>query len=108
MDSVIGGADDAEVLARARRIGFAGVEVTTTRDELRALSEARLDTLRRAKHASGLAIHALVLGGHIHDGGIADPSPHTAGRAREDVRAAIVWARELGADVVLVPFFIRS
>jgi sugar phosphate isomerase/epimerase len=109
MDSVVGGRDDAEVFARAKRIGFSGVEVTLRRQDLRESQSPRLDTLRRAREAaSGLEVHALVLGDHIHDGGLADERPDTAARARDDVRAAIAYASDLGADAILVPFFMRS
>jgi sugar phosphate isomerase/epimerase len=108
MDSVVGGRDDAEVFARARRIGFSGVEVTLGRQDLRETHSRRLDALRRAREASELEVHALVLGDHIHDGGLADASPDTAARAQDDVRAAIAWASELGSGAILVPFFMRS
>ena len=49
-----------------------------------------------------------MLGFHNEDGGIADADPGAARRAADDVRASIAWARELGADVVLVPFFLRA
>jgi sugar phosphate isomerase/epimerase len=108
MDSVVGGRDDAEVFARAKRIGFSGVEVTLRRQHLRESHSRRLDALRGAREASGLEVPALVLGDHIHDGGLADASPDTAARARDDVSAAIAWANELGSDAILVPFFMRS
>jgi sugar phosphate isomerase/epimerase len=108
MDSVIGGRDDGEVFARAKRIGFSGVEVTLRRRDLHEPDSRRLDALRRAREVSGLEVPALVLGEHIDDGGLADASPETAARARDDVRAAIAWAQELGAGAILVPFFMRS
>ncbi len=106
MDVVIGGHDDAEVFARAERAGFDGVEVVVTRDDLS--SSRRLDELRRAKEGTGLEIPALVLGEHNVEGGIADASPDAAARAHADVRHAIAWARDLGTEVVLVPFFMRG
>ena len=99
MDSVVGGADDADVFARARRVGVAGVEVNVTRERMRA------GALPRAAH--GLAIPSLVLGEH-NDGGIADADPSVAAAARDDVRTAVGWAAEVGADAVLVPFFLRG
>ena len=107
MDVVIGGRDDDEVFARAGRAGFAGVEVVVTRDDLDSTS-GRLERLRRAKEAAGLEIPALVLGEHNEVGGIADESPDASGRAQADVRQAIAWARELGTDVLLIPFFMRA
>ena len=64
--------------------------------------------LRRAKQLTGLEIHALVLGEHNEEGGLADENADVAGRARDDVVDALAWAHELGADVILVPFFMRS
>src|ERR1700752_4586582 len=94
------GDDDAAVFERARRLGFAGVEVVLRRGDL--------EGLRRARAAPGVEVPLLVLGLHNEDGGIADADPGAARRATDDVRASIGWARELGADVVLVPFFLRA
>ena len=49
-----------------------------------------------------------MLGEHNERGGLADESADAAGRARDDVVDALGWAHELGADVILVPFFMRS
>jgi sugar phosphate isomerase/epimerase len=108
MDVVIGGRDDGETFARAKRAGFAGVEVVVARSDLAAPSSGRLEDLRRAKEATGLEIPALVLGEHNDEGGIADVSPEASSRAHVDVQHAITWARELGTDVILVPFFKRA
>jgi sugar phosphate isomerase/epimerase len=108
MDTVIGGRDDAEVFARARQIGCAGVEITASRRDLRDAQQTRLETLRRARETTGLEVHALVLGEHNDRGGLADGSEDVAGPARDDVRDAIAWAHELGAQVILVPFFMRA
>jgi sugar phosphate isomerase/epimerase len=106
MDVVIGGRDDAEAFARARRAGFSGVEVVVSRKDL--ASGARLRDLRLAQEATGLEIPALVLGEHNEKGGIADTSPDVSSRAYDDVRHALAWARELGAGVILIPFFVRA
>jgi sugar phosphate isomerase/epimerase len=108
MDTVIGGRDDAEVFARAKQIGCAGVEITAGRLDLRDSNATRLEALRRAKQATGLEVHALVLGEHNERGGLADESEDVATSARDDVLDATVWAQELGAQVILVPFFMRS
>jgi sugar phosphate isomerase/epimerase len=108
MDTVIGGRDDAEVFARAKQVGCAGVEITAGRLDLRDPKGTRLEALRRAKQATGLEIHALVLGEHNEKGGLADESSDVAGPARDDVGDAVAWALELGAEVILVPFFMRS
>jgi sugar phosphate isomerase/epimerase len=107
MESVLGGAGDAAILEQARRLGFAGVEVELRRADLRAPSPARLEALCRAKEASSLEIPSHVLGEH-NEGGLADADPHVAQEAADDVRAAIDWAIRLGADAVLVPFFLRG
>lgn len=108
MDVVIGGRDDAEVFARARRAGFAGVEVVVTRSDLSASSSARLRGLRQAKEPTGLEIPALVLGEHNDQGGIADVSTDASSRAQGDVHHALEWARVLGTEVILLPFFNRA
>ncbi len=107
MDVVIGGRDDDEVFARARRAGFSGVEAVMASDDLAASRDGRLENLRRAKQATGLEIPALVLAEH-NEGGVADASPEISRRAFAEVRHAITWARELGTEVILVPFFMRA
>jgi sugar phosphate isomerase/epimerase len=108
MDTVIGGRDDLEAFARAKQIGCTGVEITAARLDLRDPKGMRLEALRRAQHTTGLEIHALVLGEHNERGGAADESTDAAGQAREDIVDAIRWAQVLGAQVILVPFFMRS
>jgi sugar phosphate isomerase/epimerase len=108
MDVVIGGCDDAEVFARARQAGFAGVEVVVARSDLATSSNGRFEGLRRAKEATRLEIPALVLGEHNDEGGIADANLEASSRAHADVQHAIAWARGLGTDVVLLPFFNRA
>jgi len=107
MDQVIGGRDDLEVFARARRSGFAGVEVVLTRSELRAPGSPRLASLRAAAQDTSTPIPSLVLGEHNH-GGLGDSDPQVADAAADDVTAAVAWAAELGADIILVPFFMRG
>jgi sugar phosphate isomerase/epimerase len=106
MDAVVRAGDDAQTFARAERLGFAGVEVDLSRDELH--SGRRLETLRRAVAESGLAVPSIVLGEHGDRGGIADTDPLVAEQARDDVLRAIDWAAELGAGAILLPFFGRA
>ena len=103
MDPVIRAADDDERFRQAKRLGFAGVEVTLSR-----LEPERLEALRRAQHAHRLAVPSLVLGEHSDRGGIADLDPTVAAHAREDVERAIEWAAELRAEAILIPFFGRA
>ena len=107
MDSVIGGRDDREVFARASRSGFEGVEVVLARSELRSRGARRLAGLRAAARETSMLVPSLVLGEH-NDGGLGDADPIVAADAAKDVTAAIVWAAELGADIILVPFFLRG
>ena len=97
------GTDDEAVFERARKVGFSGVEVALGADD-----RGRRAALRAAARATGLAIPSLVLGSHITDGGLADANPAVTRRAAEQVRAAIDLAVEVGADSILVPFFLRS
>jgi sugar phosphate isomerase/epimerase len=106
MDPVLGGVEDNQTFRLAKRLGFAGIEVVLSRDELR--SHKRLEGLRRASAGTGLAVPSIVLGEHSDRGGIADTEPEVAERAREDVQHAVRWAAELGADAILVPFFGRG
>lgn len=102
LDAAVAAGDDVSELAA--RLGFAGVELSLRRAELRA---AGPELLRARLAGRALEIHALVLGEH-NDGGVADADPAVAADAAEDVRRAIDWAAELGAGVVLVPFFLRG
>lgn len=106
MDSVIRAGDDAATFAHARRLGFAGVEADLQPGDLD--SRGRLDRLRAAQAATGLAIPSLALGEHSTRGGLGDADPAIAGRASQDVLRALDWAAELTADVILVPFFARG
>jgi sugar phosphate isomerase/epimerase len=105
MDAVVAGATDADRFDGARRAGFAGVEVVVHRAELR--SGGRLGALRALSSELGLALPSLVLGEH-NDGGIASPDPAVAEAAAADIAQALGWAAELGADVILVPFFLEA
>jgi sugar phosphate isomerase/epimerase len=106
MDPVLGGVDEDQVFRLAKRLGFAGVEVVVYRDDLRA--SARLESIRRASTATGVAVPSLVLGEHSDRGGIADTESLVAEQARADLDQAVDWAAELGAEVILVPFFGRA
>jgi sugar phosphate isomerase/epimerase len=100
-------ADYGDVFDLASRLGFSGIELTLGRERLREGADEVLEQLRQARRTSSLEIHSLVLDEHNH-GGIADEDPNVAAAAAEDVRQAVVWAAELGADAVLVPFFLRA
>ena len=103
MDSVLAVEDP---LAAAQRLGFSGVEVTLTRAQLH--SDGRyVERLRRDASTHSVEVHALVLGDHNH-GGIAAEDRDTAESAAEDVELAIGVAAELGAEIVLVPFFLDA
>jgi sugar phosphate isomerase/epimerase len=106
MDAVVRAADDEATFARAKRLGFAGVEVDLLRDELHAGD--RSQSLRWASAASRLEVPSIVLGEHSDRGGIADTDPLVAEHARDDVARAIGLAAELGSGVILVPFFGRA
>ena len=103
MTDVLPSRDDSQLFRRAKRLGFAGVEVN-----LQPNRPERLEAVRRARVETGLAVPSLVLGEHSTLGGIADTDTAVAARATDDVRRAIDWAAELGADVLLVPFFARA
>ena len=105
MDPVVGGGSDDQTFRLSKRLGFAGVEVVASREDLRS---HRLESLRRSRTETGLTVPSLVLGEHSEQGGIADREPPVAERAREDIEKAVGWAAELGAGAILVPFFGRA
>jgi sugar phosphate isomerase/epimerase len=106
MQDVLLAVGDEETFARAKRVGFAGVEVVPSRQQLRGGD--RLERLHRTSAATGLAVPSIVLGEHSDLGGIADADDVVAEHAREDVARAIDWAVALGAEAILVPFFGQS
>jgi sugar phosphate isomerase/epimerase len=105
MESVIEAVGD--VFTAARRVGFSGVELELKRDALRSRTLQQVAELRRRAAASSLDVHALVLGEHNH-GGIAAADAGIAGAASADVEIAVEWAAALGADVLLIPFFLEA
>jgi sugar phosphate isomerase/epimerase len=106
MQAVLRTVRDEETFARAKRLGFTGVEVVPSRAELERGD--RLERLRRARDETGLEVPSLVLGEHSDLGGIADPDSVVAEQARAEVARALDWAVALGADAILVPFFGRA
>src|SRR4051794_27505551 len=95
--------DDAGVFERARSLGFEGVEIDLRRGDF-----ASPDRLERLQAASSLPITSLILGLHNRAGGIADADPAVRRRAADEVRTAVDRAAAVGADVVLVPFFLAG
>jgi sugar phosphate isomerase/epimerase len=103
MSDVLPCADDSQLFQRAKRLGFAGVEVILERAR-----PERIESIGRARAEAGLALPSLVLGDHSDVGGIADMDAAVAAAAADDVRRAIDSAVMLGADALLVPFFGRA
>ena len=102
MDTAV--ADRGDVFEIAERLGFGGIELSVGRHDLQSSAAG---SVRAARASHPLQVHALVLGDHNH-GGIADDDQGVAAAAAEDVRLAIGVSAELGADVILVPFFMRG
>jgi sugar phosphate isomerase/epimerase len=95
-----------DVFACAAELGLHGVEVVLGREGLGR--PGALAELAAARERSGLEVPSLILGGHNVDGGIADSDAEVAARASDEVLAALEWSRLVGADVVLVPFFLAA
>lgn len=104
MDHVIDAKNEQETFQQAKELGLAGIEVGLRRADLRDPNQARLARITQAQAATGLAVPSLVLGEHNH-GGIGSADPAVVNAACEDIRQAIEWAAELGAQVILLPFF---
>jgi sugar phosphate isomerase/epimerase len=102
-ENIVAAGDDVATFMRARRLGLAGVEVELARSQLRE-GRARLERLKVARDQSGLKVPSLGLGEH-NNGGLGSDDAAVAGAAAEDIRQAMEWAAELGAEVILVPFF---
>jgi sugar phosphate isomerase/epimerase len=95
-----------DVFACAGALGLEGVELLVGRDAL--ARPGTLAELAATAEGSALEVPSLILSGHNVDGGIADAETGVAARASNDVLAAVECSRELGAEVVLVPFFLAA
>ncbi|MSP12294.1 MAG: sugar phosphate isomerase/epimerase [Chloroflexi bacterium] len=107
VEYIIQGSSDAITFARAKTLGFQGLEIMVTRQQLHAIGWDRLEHLKNAQVYTGLQIPSLMLSEH-NQGGIAHADSEVAQAAFKDIQVAIDWAAELGAAVILVPFFGRG
>jgi sugar phosphate isomerase/epimerase len=105
MEYHFGGADDSDRFLLAKRLGLEGVEVMVTHQQLMDPEQKRLRDLVRARDVSGIEIPSLLLADHDVERGISRPEPVLAAEAAKDIRRVVDWAVELGAGVILVPFF---
>jgi sugar phosphate isomerase/epimerase len=103
MSDVLPSADDRQLFRQAKRLGFAGVEMTLQRSR-----PERIESIDSARAETELAVPSLVLGEHSDLGGIADTDPVVSANAADDVRRAFDWAARLGSDALLIPFFGRA
>ena len=94
MDAVVDGKGD--VFDVAGRLGFDGVELSLSREDLRSGDPGTVELRRRD---TTLEIHAFVLGEH-NFGEVADANADVAAAAAEDVRTAVDWAGRLGVELV--------
>lgn len=104
-DYVVRKGDEAGTFAYAKRLGLAGVELFLGRDALKEGADGA--TIRRVKSAaaaSGLVVPSLCMVEH-NSGGVGSADGAVAGAAKEDIRRAIACCGELGAKVILIPFF---
>lgn len=106
MQVVVGGADDAAVFARARRLEFEGVEVELAAADLTGASDARLEAVLAAREQTGLSVPSVCLGYLNEAGFVAEPK--AAPQRVAEIRVGIEWAERVGAKVMLLPFFFRN
>jgi sugar phosphate isomerase/epimerase len=106
MDWVLMEKSDVPMFEKAKRLGFQGIEVCLKRSELRN-GNGRLQSLKIAKDRTGVQIPSLVLGEH-NNGGIGSADPKVVEEAEKDIRQTMDWAKELGAKVILIPFFMKG
>ena len=104
MSDVLPSADEAELFRRARRIGFEGVELILRRDQPEQVASGKpragRDRPCRPEPGARRAQRAAA-GSRTADRAVAET-------AAADVRRALDWAVELGADAILIPFFGRA
>jgi sugar phosphate isomerase/epimerase len=95
-----------DVFGCAAELGLEGLEIVLASGDL--ARPERLSDLARSARRAALEIPSLVLGSQNLEGGVADADPAVAARARAEVLVALEWARVLGADAVLIPFFLKA
>lgn len=98
----------ADAIPLARRLGFEGLEVDLFhREDARpggSLSASHRFDMRARAASEGLVLTS-VCPHFLNQGGPADGDPKVRATAREAIREAIELAADLGARVVLIPFF---
>lgn len=107
MQSVLGKDTDA-VFGVAANLGFDGVELDWKKmEEARGtgdLRSARRLAIRRRAENAGVVVSS-VCAHWGNQGGIADLNPDTRQKAMAAVTQGITMCAELGAEVLLIPFF---
>ncbi len=103
MDYLLPGKTPSEMFTLAKSLSFHGVEINLHREHLRS-DNGLLVQIKNASESSGVEVSSLVLGEHNY-GGVSSSDQDVVSQAKEDIKAAIGWARELGASIILVPFF---
>ena len=103
MQYILAGEDDLDRFKHAARLGFLGVEAEITRADLQDPKSPRLAALKAAKEKTRLEIPSLCLG--EYNGLIAREDKTERDTAIAEIKRAVDWAVELGATVILLPFF---
>ena len=88
---------------KGKAAGLAGVEPDLSVDDLADPTEARLASIKAARDATGLEIPALCIGAHNGEGFIF--ATWRGDEPMMEIRKAVRWCHELGAEALLVPFF---
>ncbi|HEX2035006.1 MAG TPA: sugar phosphate isomerase/epimerase family protein [Chloroflexota bacterium] len=104
MDAVLRRGPEAAVIA-AGELGFDGVEVTLGRDYAAnpVWSAEGRRAVKAAARAAGVEVPSVCLG-VLNQGGFANDAA-TRARARDLIKETVEVAADLGAKVILVPFF---
>jgi len=103
MQYLLAGENDVDRFQHAARLGFLGVEPELRREDLQDAKSSRLAALKSAREKTKLAIPSLCLG--EYNGLIAKEDKTERAAAIAEIKRAVDWAVELGAKVILVPFF---
>jgi len=102
MDSVLKAANDADAFAKAKSLGLDGIEINLKLAGLRDPTSARPTRLRELAAEHDLDLASMVLGEH-NSGGIATWWRDRS--ADDEVRRAVEWCSDIGAQTLLLPFF---
>lgn len=91
------------MFATAAQLGLSGVQLNWPGDKGAPIPDGCIAMIRDRASAAGVEVPSLIA--HPASNGVIDPSGDVQSKARDGLRESMSVARQLGATVILVPFF---